>query len=96
MESKLNFDDYWNRIKSLLEEKGVSQAQFCRELGFDEQVYRNRKTTKTYPSIQDIVKIADYFDTTIDYLLTGAVKNPYIKRANELEQKFAQIKQILS
>ena len=96
METKLNYDDYWNRIKKLLNEKGISQAQYCRDLGFDLQVYRNRKTTETYPSVKDLVKIADYFDTTIDYLLTGAVKNPCVMKANELEQKMLQIKSILN
>lgn len=93
----LDYDSYWERMKKLALSKNENGIRgMCIDLGYDVQIFRNRKTKHIYPSIIDLITISDYLDTTVDYLITGAEKNIYQQRINELESKFNQIKSIIS
>lgn len=59
-----------DRIQLLLETKGISQSELEKTLGFGKGTMTKWKGT-TAPSADKLLKIAEYFDVTLDYLMTG-------------------------
>ena len=57
------------RLKSLREEKGKTQAQMAEIFHISRQVYANYENGVNEPSQQTLIAIADYFCCSIDYLL---------------------------
>lgn len=58
----------YNRIKELCLQKGITISKLETELGFgSSSINKWRKTSS--PSIDKIIKIASYFDVSVDYLL---------------------------
>jgi transcriptional regulator with XRE-family HTH domain len=66
-----------NRIQELRLKKGASQDELADFLGRKRATVSNYELGKTEPQYADLVKIADYFNVTVDYLLgrPGAEKN---------------------
>ncbi|MEW9699645.1 helix-turn-helix domain-containing protein [Paenibacillus sp. SI8] len=58
-----------NRIQELRLKKGASQDELAEFLGRKRATVSNYELGKTEPQYADLVKIADYFNVTIDYLL---------------------------
>ena len=61
--------DFHKRLHFLRKEKGITQKDLADVLGYGYTAISNYESGKNEPSIRDIVKIADYFDVTIDYLV---------------------------
>ena len=61
-------------IKELLAQKNVSQKDFLKELKIEEKTFSNRDRNTTdpignLPTSKNLLKIANYFDVSVDYLL---------------------------
>lgn len=56
------------RIKELCLKKGISISKLETELGFGNSSIKKWKSNSS-PSIDKIIKIANYFDVTVDYLI---------------------------
>lgn len=57
------------KIKELRKAKKVSQVEMASALGLTKQCVSNWENDNIQPSIEMLVKIADYFGVTTDYLL---------------------------
>ena len=57
------------RLLELRKEKGVSQAKLAKELQVSYAVVCYWETDRSEPTAPNLVKIADYFDVSVDYLL---------------------------
>ena len=57
------------KIKELRKAKRVSQGEMASALGLTKQCVSNWENDNIQPSIEMLVKIADYFGVTTDYLL---------------------------
>ena len=58
------------QLKKLRDQKGVSQQEFAHEIGVAQSAVGNWESGTREPrTIEQLEKIADYFDVTIDYLL---------------------------
>lgn len=60
-----------SRINGLLAEKGISKRDFYQDCGITSASYSLWNTGKTTPRMKNLEAIADYLETTTDYLLTG-------------------------
>ena len=58
-----------DRLKELRAERKVSQAKLANELGVSFSVVCYWETDRSEPTAVNIVKIADYFGVSADYLL---------------------------
>lgn len=58
----------YTRIKELCGKRGITITQLESDLGFGNSSIKKWRTT-TSPSVDKVVKIAAYFDVSIDYLL---------------------------
>ena len=71
-------------INELLKQRGISAAKMMNELGFSSGLYSQWKSGKQRPSWEKLIKIADYFGVSMDYLIG---KNTEISKNEENGQK---------
>lgn len=57
------------RIKELRLDKKISQKQLSKELGLSEKTISHYESGYSEPSLDTLMKICIYFNTTADYLL---------------------------
>jgi len=57
------------RVKELRKAKGVTQRAIAEVLGITEQAYQKYEYGKREPNHKNTIKLADFFDVTVDYLL---------------------------
>lgn len=64
-------------VQKLLEENNLSLFKLSKLVGVPYTTLVDWKNRKYTPKIDKIKKIADYFDVTVDYLMTGEEKENY-------------------
>ncbi|MFE4896607.1 helix-turn-helix domain-containing protein [Peribacillus butanolivorans] len=63
------------RLKKLRSKQGLSQEELSKILGLTRGTYAHYEINKRQPDYDTLKKIADFFDVTLDYLITGNEKN---------------------
>ena len=66
-------------LKKVRKEKGISQLKLAMELNMSQNTISRYETGEREPGINELVKIADYFNISIDYLLERT-QNPHINK----------------
>ena len=61
-------------IKLLRTQKGLNQVELARALCVTKQCVSNWENDNVLPSIEMLIKIAEYFDVSTDYLLGRTAK----------------------
>ena len=59
----------YKRIKELRVEKGESQIKVSTILGIEQSYYSKLELGKHEISIKDLIRIAEYFNVSVDYIL---------------------------
>ena len=67
------------KLKILRKEKGISQLKLALELNTSQNTISRYETGEREPGINELIKIADYFDVSIDYLV-GRTDNQKMNR----------------
>lgn len=57
------------RVKKLRNEHGKTQAEVAEYLGIGLRAYQFYESATHYPNVPGLMKLADYFQVTTDYLL---------------------------
>ena len=66
-----------NRIKQLREEYRMTQVRLSTELGVSQETISAYEISKHYPSAKQLMKLAELFSASIDYILgLSDVRNP--------------------
>lgn len=60
---------YYQRIKDLREDADLKQKEIAAILGIDQRVYSNYEIGKREIPTHLLIKLADYYNTTTDYIL---------------------------
>jgi len=61
--------DFGNRLKALRKAKDISQEQLAKRMGITKSMISAYELSMRMPSYQVLLKIARFFNVTIDYLL---------------------------
>ena len=56
-------------LKKLRKEKGISQLKLAMDLNMTQNTISRYETGEREPGINELIKLADYFDVSIDYLV---------------------------
>lgn len=64
-----------NRIRELREDRDLRQIDVSNATGIDQKTLSNYETGKTNPDSTAIIKLADFFGVTCDYLLGVTERN---------------------
>lgn len=57
------------RLNELLQQSGKQQTEIAKDLKIEKQKLSHWKTGYTEPNIDDLIKLAQYFNESIDYLV---------------------------
>ena len=74
--NKINTTDFYNRLAELCKSRNIMQKTMCKDVGFKEQHFRNKKSLGYMPTLEQILVLAQYFNVSIEYLLTGTTDDP--------------------
>ena len=75
-----------NRIKDLREDRDLKQSELARSTGIDQRTISNYETGKTKPDSESLIKLADFFDVSIDYLVGRNYSKPTPDRVEIIER----------
>lgn len=92
---------FFDNFVRLCEQKGVKPSRALTEAGVPKSAYSYWRTeasagSDAKPTNQNAVKLAQYFDVTVDYLLTGNQKeNPPQQPQSEVDAAVERIRRKL-
>jgi len=94
MEHKLNI--LHERIKELRKGNGWNQSEFAAKIGTDTRMISLYESKKSVPSVEVLVKIAEVFNVSIDYLTReNAPRMPMDQNGDkELFEKLSEIEKL--
>lgn len=67
------------RLKEIRKKKGISQLKLAMDLNTNQNTISRYETGEREPGINELIKLADYFNVSIDYLLERT-DNPKINK----------------
>lgn len=67
------------RLKELRKKKGLSQLRLATELNTTQNTISRYETGEREPGIDELIKIADFFNVSTDYLI-GRTENPVMNK----------------
>ena len=86
-----------NNIKKLRKSKNILQTKLALDLNLTQEAISSYETERVTPSADVLIKLADYFNTNIDYLLCRTNYNlpiADIKPTNVTEEQFQLLTKI--
>lgn len=70
------------RLKYLREKKGISQLKLAMDLSMNQNSISRYETGTREADYESLIKFADYFDVSIDYLLERTDNPKFLKSQN--------------
>ena len=80
-----------NRIRDLREDMDLRQIDLAERTGIDQRTISNYETGKTVPDAYTLIRLADFFGVSIDYLVCRTQQDLFTK-----ERKHRMIEKIKS
>lgn len=89
-----------NRIRTLREDKDLRQLDVAKATGIDQKTLSNYETGKTNPDSFAIIRLADFFNVSTDYLLgvsDYSIASPaqLIEKIDKIESELDEIKEFI-
>ena len=81
------------RLRTLINESGMQQQQVASKLGIKVPTFNGYVIGKREPNLEKMVKFAEYFDVSIDYLL-GRTEYREMYKGNNIEYDLNPINEI--
>lgn len=81
-----------NNIKNLRKQKNILQTKLALDLNLTQEAISSYETERVTPSADILIKLADYFNTNIDYLLC---RTPYNIPISDIKPNNINDKQFL-
>lgn len=66
-----DIDKFWDRVKYLCKVNYISQKDFSLKIGLGAKAIQNQINHKVHPNLKQLIDMADYFECSLDYLITG-------------------------
>lgn len=63
-------------LKQLRKAKNLKQADIARDINISRQTYSNYERNKRQADYETLLKLAEYFDTTVEYLISDKLTDP--------------------
>lgn len=73
----------YKRIRDLREDKDIKQRELAKILDVDQSTYSDYENGETNISINSLIKLAQFYETSIDYMVGKTdEKEPYPRKDN--------------
>lgn len=79
-------------LKEIREKKNITQTKLSVELEVSQELISHYETGKSKPNIETLIKLADYFNCSTDYLIGRTNNSTTIK---DLDKKDIEINNII-
>ena len=79
------------KLKELREFKNITQKDLSEKLELSRTSYNGYEKGKVEPDIQTLIKFADYYDVSLDYLCGRETKTTQLPPLNEEQKKIMQM-----
>ena len=79
------------KLKELREEKKITQEELAKILKIEQNTYSNYEKEKTQPKLETLIKIADFYNVSLDYLLERKSTGGLSTQEYELITMFRQL-----
>lgn len=79
----------------LLQKKGVSALDVSRDISVPKSIVYEWKNGKRQPSVENLLKLADYFDVSVTYLMTGNDVPNVVSRSSDVQAEDDDEKELL-
>lgn len=76
-------EGFGRRLENLREKAGYTKKDMSKELNFSANVYGEYERGKVKPSLDTVVRLATFFNVTLDYLVFGKVNEQEINKSLE-------------
>ena len=89
-----------NRIRELREDKDLKQSELAAATGIDQRTISNYETGKSNPDSYALLKLADYFNVSVDYILCRTNKDYFYSKniksfLNEIIDSLQDLKKMI-
>lgn len=89
-----------NKIRDLREDMDLRQTDVAKATGIDQKTLSNYETGKTNPDSYAIIKLAEFFDVSTDYLLGYSRSNiqtnkDIADKLDKIEKEISELKRFL-
>lgn len=81
------------RIRALREDRDLRQIDVADATGIDQKTLSNYETGKTLPDAEGLVRLADFFGVSIDYLVGRVDVNIYSD--NDVRKELINLKNVI-
>ena len=71
--------DFAQRLNSIMEARSFSAYRISKDTGISDSLIGYWRRDEKQPTKDNLVKLADYFDVSVDYLL-GRTDNPEVNK----------------
>ena len=68
---KYIMNNYWNNVRSELSFQGKTQIELADYIGLSIGTLRNKMNLQALPTFETAIKISEFLNVTMEYLLTG-------------------------
>lgn len=90
-----------NKIRDLREDMDLRQIDVANATGIDQKTLSNYETGKTNPDSYAIIKLADFFEVSADYLLGISSSNiltnkDVVSKLEQIENEIRDLKKFLN
>ena len=82
---------FFSRIEDMLKEKKKTQKDMVSYIGISAQSFTNWKSMNSIPSADVAVKIADYLETSVEYLITGKESDEYKNKYDDIKSAMRKV-----
>ena len=93
MKDKYNYN-FGLRVKQLLEMRGITTAKFLKETDTPNQRLYDWCNKGSIPNVLIAMKIAKYFNMTVEQLINGTDSDPLAEVVEVLQVKLNKIREI--
>lgn len=90
---------FGERLRDIRKKRGMTQKELGTALGLGEMTVSGYETSVRHPDFEKLIKIAQIFETTTDYLLgvtmEETIRTAWIERAIKAESKIKKLEVII-
>ena len=80
-----------NNLKTLREKKNITQIKLSVDIGLSQEIISHYEIGQSKPNIENLIKIADYFHCSTDYLLNRTNIPNVIENVNTSDIEISDI-----
>lgn len=91
----MNYSDFGENLKHLRKSLGLTQKDFGAKIGLSKAVVSKYENGMGYPSFDVLVRIAQHFGVTTDYLL-GVARGKTVDVSDLTDSQIATIHQLIA